>query len=1193
MRSQLKGAASRPWIRGLLRQRRLRSGVQERGGRTKFGNWFMVRSGLTSGSMLWRRWACGTKRHLTSGRSRWSWILGRSFIGVSWRRSRSWSGRSRSKRRERALPFRSCGFMLFYLDQMVRRGCSCRERSTYWTLRVGSRPSLSHASRGSRRGLCGDWHGMEAEERSVPQAGGVPGDKGDRLKAPQLIGPKLSTEEVNRARDRAPVDKNGVLLCWSNLTHLGCQVATCQRSHEPLRGQFEQLDPAVRMQLIRRGGLRRMKQETPQTAEAKIKELRQQVAQDKSEKVAKPKRKAGEANEENPEEASSRAGGEQRVKFNEIPEEFEAVDYTKQEDVQELLKAPDGSWGVPQRHQDRPHGAGENKAPEKAKDLVTRARRLSEGPVLKALEGASDDLYAWAAARVSREEGVKTEDLLEEMVLFGASDLAQEASELLEGVKPSSKAGAPGCKGYALGTRRTRSRRTGSGWSRMEDVGLPRGGHDDGGACSGFKGGGAGRGEEAVRDQNDCGRSALEETRTATHDGWGGSGGCHFTTWAGKASTRRKWSNGWGVGVRHPGGARVALPGPRCVAPAPRAGFSHSCSFSGTGFRGCEGGGTACRRPWKTAYRGGDWAQLATTRMDHLRFDLERPYGLGTAPWELRCRVLVGWRGGSNYTSFGLWVLLAWTSWSAFVRPRAHCLPFVPAIPKGRWPCHLPSPPEPVASCCHLWKRGEFGCEGRRAGGSAVELVWFWGETLWCDALDDLQRIDYEDEIRAGGRRKKENAVEKIGQTSIVGHLDPQPFDGDVKGRVDDWLEANMTGDKAESTTRAYASMWQRWAAWAQRQQWYTPYLNPNDPKLTNENKMLGFLGYLGWLGSSAASMKQALFAIKDAHKRAGYGDPTSDAFRVWVLINALDRRAARKPRRLGVTPGMLRWIGGQLETEENTRGETKVNATMLNAALLTAWFFMMRASEYCESGPLNKEMILRGVDVKLTKEGEDAEEGEANEVTVQFRKTKSDQEAFGSCKTMGSTGTLYLCPVQALEKYRKVAPARFKGGEAWAPLFRWADGSMLKRLEVQEILQRAARAEGLPADRFLSHSLRIGGASALFQVSADVELVKRMGRWSSAAVQRYLHDGGHVLKQLASKMANVDQRIHYTWGGWGSFGTYSIVERFVFDGVFVAEELRRLGGSGMPSVQGRSDLPLVRTNFEDAAQCRQQKRAS
>jgi len=427
------------------------------------------------------------------------------------------------------------------------------------------------------------------------------------------------------------------------------------------------------------------------------------------------------------------------------------------------------------------------------------------------------------------------------------------------------------------------------------------------------------------------------------------------------------------------------------------------------------------------------------------------------------------------------------------------------------------------------WRQGDFGREGRRAGGVSLEPVWFWGETLWFDALDDLYAIQLEEERKAGGRKKKESAQERLGQASVNSQHCLQPFDGDVKGRVEDWLEANMTGDKAESTTRAYASMWQRWMAWARSQQWMSPYLDPNEPRLTNENKMLGFLGYLGWLGSSAASMKQALFAIKDAHKRAGYGDPTTDAFRVWLLINALDRRAERKPRRLGVTPGMLRWIGTQLEVSPDARGETRVNAVMLRAALLTAWFFMMRASEYCESGPLNKEMILRGVDVKLTKDGEDAEKGGANEVTVQFRKTKSDQEAFGSCKTMGSTGTRFLCPVEALEEYEKVAPTRFRGGEAWLPLFRWADGTMLKRLEVQEILQRAARAEGLPADRFLSHSLRIGGASALFQVSADVELVKRMGRWSSAAVQRYLHDGGHVLKQLSKKIANVDQRIHYT----------------------------------------------------------------
>lgn len=284
------------------------------------------------------------------------------------------------------------------------------------------------------------WDGGKRER--APQAGGVSGDKDkERGKAVALIGPKLTTEEVTRARDRAPVDKSGVLLCWSNLTHQGCQLASCQRSHEPLRGQFEQLDPAVRMQLLRRGGLRRMKQETPQTAEAKIKELRLQVAQDRTEKISKPKRKAGDVEEGAVEEASGKAGGESRVTFADIPEEFEAVDYTKQEDIQDLLKGPDETLGVPQRHQDRSYDGGLEKAPEHAQELVSKARRLSEGPVLKALEAASDDLYSWAAARVARDEGARLEDLLEEMALFGASDLAQEASSLLDEVGQSSKAG--------------------------------------------------------------------------------------------------------------------------------------------------------------------------------------------------------------------------------------------------------------------------------------------------------------------------------------------------------------------------------------------------------------------------------------------------------------------------------------------------------------------------------------------------------------------------------------------------------------------------------------------------------------------------------------------------------------------------------------------------------------------------------
>lgn len=122
-------------------------------------------------------------------------------------------------------------------------------------------------------------------------------------------------------------------------------------------------------------------------------------------------------------------------------------------------------------------------------------------------------------------------------------------------------------------------------------------------------------------------------------------------------------------------------------------------------------------------------------------------------------------------------------------------------------------------------------------------------------------------------------------------------------------------------------------------------------------------------------------------------------------------------------------------------------------------------------------------------------------EITLQFCKTKADQVAFATCKTMLRTGQEFVCVVESMQQFKEVAPPRFGNGpERHLPLSRWAPGPMLKRLEVQNILQKSAKA------------LRIGEASALDQATGEVELVKRTGRWSSSAVQRYLHDSGDVL---------------------------------------------------------------------------------
>ena len=275
--------------------------------------------------------------------------------------------------------------------------------------------------------------------------------------------------------------------------------------------------------------------------------------------------------------------------------------------------------------------------------------------------------------------------------------------------------------------------------------------------------------------------------------------------------------------------------------------------------------------------------------------------------------------------------------------------------------------------------------------------------------------------------------------------------------------------------------------------------------------------------------MKQAVFAIKDAHKRAGHGDTTVKMHRLWIVLNSLEKNSVKRPRRLGVTVQMIKWLGKQMASGAESMGELKVDCRMIHAAVVTAWFFMLQAREFSDSSGVDQEMIVRGQDVSLTTRGL-ADENDPQEVTLQFRKTKADQEAFGTCKTMLKTEAEFVCVVTALHRLREVAPRRFgRGPESHLPLFRWASGPVIKRLEVQNLLQRAARALGLPAERFQSHSLRIGGASALYQATGEIEVVKRTGRWTSSAVQRYLHDSGDVLSGLARKMANVDQHVHYT----------------------------------------------------------------
>ena len=75
------------------------------------------------------------------------------------------------------------------------------------------------------------------------------------------------------------------------------------------------------------------------------------------------------------------------------------------------------------------------------------------------------------------------------------------------------------------------------------------------------------------------------------------------------------------------------------------------------------------------------------------------------------------------------------------------------------------------------------------------------------------------------------------------------------------------------------------------------------------------------------------------------------------------------------------------------------------------------------------------------------------------------------------------------------------------------------RREDISSLLKLGSVALGYPPDLVGSHSLRKGGAAALYAASGDMELVKRFGGWKSEAVHAYLYSDLHGGQSHASHM--------------------------------------------------------------------------
>ena len=329
---------------------------------------------------------------------------------------------------------------------------------------------------------------------------------------------------------------------------------------------------------------------------------------------------------------------------------------------------------------------------------------------------------------------------------------------------------------------------------------------------------------------------------------------------------------------------------------------------------------------------------------------------------------------------------------------------------------------------------------------------------------------------------------------------------------------ALMLSRYASSTAQSYKAQWGWWQLFCHRRGENPVRFVPSYDR-AEEQLVIDYMVHCATNEAKApGTVKMRLAAIRSTHLTLGYPDPLAHMPRVPLAMAGLKRRFGTKVRRMPVTPEMLTWLGKHLMKSEER--------SLLWGALTLGFFFLLRASEYLDTGWQDPKRGLRGADITLKSKGKTLGISDivlADEVTLLVRGSKTDIYNRGQVRNHFKTEE-DVCVVKALIGLYQHFPQRYQGGSESAELlFRTRDDKPIPRSAIQALIERAAKGMNLPEGDLGTHSLRFGGASALWAQFQDASLVQRWGRWASSSFQTYIWEARESARGVARKMITAD----------------------------------------------------------------------
>ena len=345
---------------------------------------------------------------------------------------------------------------------------------------------------------------------------------------------------------------------------------------------------------------------------------------------------------------------------------------------------------------------------------------------------------------------------------------------------------------------------------------------------------------------------------------------------------------------------------------------------------------------------------------------------------------------------------------------------------------------------------------------------------------------------------------------------------GPFKGRdsLDRYRLELILDRMADGTKLSYGSQFAWWDLFCRARE-VSPYRKVTDENFEKEESL--FLDFVAYSTAenlwAPGTIKMRLAAIAARHVAYGYRNPLEDMTRVYMALQGFKKRYGTDERRRPVTPQMLYWLRKQLRPKE------RHDDAMIYFAVLIGFFFLLRASEYVVSQGFQPiaSRGLRGCDIQARKNGVRVKWfKDADEIGLKVRGSKTDKFNQGDLKNHYRTQDPEFCVVEAAADVQAHVPHAFDDTNV-DRIMKWQNGQYIDRSEVQVVLEKAAAACGTDPNLIGSHSLRFGGASAMYAAYGDTGMVQRWGRWASDAFQGYIWEARTNALNVAERMRTAE----------------------------------------------------------------------